>query len=221
MTYVTLQDLNGKQCVVILWEDLSDKFNAMSMEKHEGTKILIITSLLVRTSIAPSCGSSTSGTKVYLNLDYPEVNEYMARYAGENIEPVIMPLKAQNRKLDLTGMEKVTKTIKELLELPKIKLKENTLYICSGKISDFDLDRDWYCIACEVCKKKMFQSQHKDNTSPSKDRLYCRSCTHETAPIPCTDNDNVPLARLLPSPKQQKRASRNKAIGKAKQSDKE
>lgn len=184
VTYVTLQDLNGKQCVVMLWEDLSDKFNSMSMEKHEGTKILIITSLLVRTFIAPSCGSSTSGTKVYLNLDYPEVNEYMARYAGENIEPVMMPLKAQNRKLDLDGMEKVTKTIKELLELPRNKLKENTLYVCSGKISDFDLDRDWYYIACEVCKKKMFRSQHKDNTFPSKDRLYCRSCAQETAPIP-------------------------------------
>lgn len=90
-TIIIIQDLSEKQCTITLWGNISEDFNAQWMLTQEGTKILIVTSLTVRHYIPPSCASSTSGTKIYINLDCLEVMEYLERYENQNIEQTLIP----------------------------------------------------------------------------------------------------------------------------------
>lgn len=108
-TYMTIQDLSRKLRQIILWGDISKNFNYMGILAHEGTKILIITSMFVRNYISPSCASSSAATKIYVNLDYPEVTQYLQRYGKEKIEPIL--LLSPTKKSKMENMIVVEKTI--------------------------------------------------------------------------------------------------------------
>lgn len=118
-TNVTIQDLSGKHCAVTLWGDVSENFSSMKMLAQEGTKILIFTSLLVRRYIPPACASNTAATKIYLNLDYPDVKQYLRRYEKEKIEPVLLPTPTLIGRSRVDNMVVSHKTIDQLLNLPR------------------------------------------------------------------------------------------------------
>ncbi|KAM7530685.1 hypothetical protein LguiB_034095 [Lonicera macranthoides] len=109
--------------------------------------------------------STTSASKIYFNLDIPEVTEFMQMYDG-NV----------NRKINAASEPIKHMTIVEILSLHSDSDSEEVVLICKAEITSIDTHKGWYYDSCQQCCKKVTKLESS---------YICENCkTNEVLPIP-------------------------------------
>ncbi|XP_075636556.1 replication protein A 70 kDa DNA-binding subunit D-like [Castanea sativa] len=114
--------------------------------------------------------SSTFATKLYVNLDIPEVAEIRNKYTTmditvKDILPKGLP-KAQDGELALHNK----KTVVEIKDLEWNSKTKDLLVTCNAKIININNKYGWYYVACLICKTKVKQV---------KGILWCERCKNQ------------------------------------------
>ncbi|KAL2942261.1 Replication factor A protein 1, partial [Bienertia sinuspersici] len=114
--------------------------------------------------------NSTSGTKVYINLETPEVVAF--KDISPNAPQKIHLIQVDQPESLEEAMSKNYKTLRQLQKLymdAKEDQATNEAYICIAKITKvLDQDCGWKYSSCNTCKSKLDHSQHcnKCNLTP-------------------------------------------------------
>ncbi|KAK4593214.1 hypothetical protein RGQ29_017377 [Quercus rubra] len=100
--------------------------------------------------------SSTSGTRVYIDLDIPETTEFKDQLV-ENNQPIVQMPKQFKPQLTIEEEMNINRTtISEIKKIMWDSDNKETIFTCQGKIINIDIDHSgWYFISCEVCRRKV------------------------------------------------------------------
>nr|XP_023914199.1 uncharacterized protein LOC112025746 [Quercus suber] len=95
--------------------------------------------------------SSTSGTRVYIDLDIPETAEFKYQLV-ENNQPIVqMPKQFKPQVTIQEEMNINRRTISEIKNIMWDSDNEETIFTCQGKIINIDIDNSgWYRIQSKV-----------------------------------------------------------------------
>uniref|UniRef100_A0A2N9HBP6 ATP-dependent DNA helicase n=1 Tax=Fagus sylvatica TaxID=28930 RepID=A0A2N9HBP6_FAGSY len=117
--------------------------------------------------------SSTSATKIYINLEIPEVERLLDKSILHNttvskVKEIMVerPLKVSDRELHLHNR----KTVAEIKEMEWNSETKEIFVTCIAKIINVNNRFGWYYIACIICKTKV---------KPTKSFLWCERCKAE------------------------------------------
>ncbi|XP_065632142.1 uncharacterized protein LOC112008489 isoform X2 [Quercus suber] len=124
--------------------------------------IVIVTSTIVKTYKGEYHLSSTCATKLYINLDIPEVTRVRDKLHNT--------IKGSPRVADGELPLHDRKTIAELKDLEWNSKTQDMVVTCQAKIVNVNNRCGWYYNACHKCKKKV---------KPSKGVLWCEHCKVE------------------------------------------
>ncbi|KAL0010870.1 hypothetical protein SO802_005978, partial [Lithocarpus litseifolius] len=161
----------NKSVQTTLWGNTAQQIDDDFYKTNKGPFIVIVTSTIVKTFRADYQLSSTFATKLYINLDIPEVakirnklNSTMGIYVKEILPKGL--LKVQDRELALHNK----KTVAEIKDLEWNSETKDLLVTCNAKIINIYNKYGWYYVACLICKMKVKQV---------KGVLWCERCKNE------------------------------------------
>ncbi|XP_030969013.1 replication protein A 70 kDa DNA-binding subunit A-like isoform X2 [Quercus lobata] len=135
---------------------------------NKGPFIVIVTSTIVKTFRGQYQLSSTFATKLYVNLNIPEVAEMRNNTKDINVKDILpkgLP-KIQDAELALHNK----KTVVEIKNLEWNLETKNLMVTCNAKIININNKYGWYYVACLICKTKVKQV---------KGVLWCERCKNE------------------------------------------
>ncbi|KAF3950252.1 hypothetical protein CMV_023964 [Castanea mollissima] len=160
----------NKSIRTTLWGNTTQQIDDDFYKTNKGPFIVIVTSTIVKTFRGDYQLSSTFATKLYVNLDIPEVAEIRNKYTTmditvKDILPKELP-KAQDGELALHNKKTVAK-IKDLEWNSKTK---DLLVTCNAKIININNKYGWYYVACLIRKTKVKQV---------KGVLCCERCKNQ------------------------------------------
>ncbi|XP_065618050.1 uncharacterized protein LOC112024440 [Quercus suber] len=122
----------------------------ISTKTNKGPFIVIVTSTIVKSFRGDYQLSSTFATKLYVNLDIPEVAEIRNKYTTMDINvKEILPkglLKVQDGELALQNK----KTVAEIKDLEWNPETKDLLVTCNAKIININNKYGWYYVACLI-----------------------------------------------------------------------
>ncbi|KAL4599794.1 hypothetical protein ACB092_11G152200 [Castanea dentata] len=160
----------SKSIRTTLWGNTTQQIDDDFYKTNKGSFILIVTSTIVKSFRGEYQLSSTFATKLYVNLDIPEVAEIRNKYTTMNITvkdilPKELP-KPQDEELALHNK----KTVAEIKSLEWNSNTKDLLVTCNAKIIDINNKYGWYYVACLICKTKVKQV---------KGVLWCERCKNQ------------------------------------------
>ncbi|KAF3957186.1 hypothetical protein CMV_017780 [Castanea mollissima] len=118
----------NKSIRTTLWGNTTHQIDNDFYKTNKGPFILIVTSTIVKSFRGEYQLSSTFATKLYVNLDIPEVAKIRNKYTTMNI----------------TNLEWNSNT-------------KDLLLTCNAKIININNKYGWYYVACLICKTKVKQ----------------------------------------------------------------
>lgn len=151
-TNIVLLDEQESQANVTLWGTASDEFNQLQLRGRQDTIVLIVTTLMVRQIGGVFRASSTSGTKLYANLDHHDVDAYLERHKGVDRPPKLLPAETFRKSSLGPNVEPEQLTVRQLLDLPRNNLRDRK-FTSKVIIQTFDLRNFWYYYGCRFCSK--------------------------------------------------------------------
>ncbi|CAL5038278.1 unnamed protein product [Urochloa decumbens] len=156
--------IEDERVKVRLW---GEKVNLIS-EESTGC-VVIVTSTTVKKMKEYSL-SSTSATKIYVDLEIPQTTEIHKSYSSqENIIEERMfegHLKGTIEEQMLYNR----RTLQEIIEITSESDNQEKFYTAKATITSVNTTDEWYYIGCDVCNKKVVKT---DNN------LYCSKCEKE------------------------------------------
>ncbi|KAM3685740.1 hypothetical protein ACJW31_11G140800 [Castanea mollissima] len=160
----------NKSIRTTLWGNTTQQIDDDFYKTNKGPFILIVTSTIVKSFRGEYQLSSTFATKLYVNLDIPEVAEIRNKYTTMNITvkdilPKELP-KPQDEELGLHNK----KTVAEIKNLEWNSNTKDLLVTCNAKIININNKYGWYYVACLICKTKVKQV---------KGALWCERCKNQ------------------------------------------
>ncbi|XP_038711976.1 replication factor A 51 kDa subunit-like isoform X2 [Tripterygium wilfordii] len=162
---------------VTLWGELAMKFDEQKVleESKKKSVIIICAGMMVTTYAGKTILSSTSASKIYLDLQIPEVDQLKRRI----IQPRALQIMPR-RQVKFTNPDEETmrnkKTIAELLLLDMHR-DAHQKFTCKAKIKSIDVVDGWWYASCPICNRA---------TKPWKDLNECSQCgVINQEPIPC------------------------------------
>ncbi|KAL4598102.1 hypothetical protein ACB092_11G035100 [Castanea dentata] len=160
----------SKSIRTTLWGNTTQQIDDDFYKTNKGPFILIITSTIVKSFRGEYQLSSTFATKLYVNLDIPEVAEIRNKYTTMNITvkdllPKGLP-KPQDEELALHNK----KTVAEIKNLEWNSNTKDLLVTCNAKIININNKYGWYYVACLICKTKVKQVNGV---------LWCERCKNQ------------------------------------------
>ncbi|KAM4072489.1 hypothetical protein ACB094_11G141100 [Castanea mollissima] len=160
----------NKSIRTTLWGNTTHQIDNDFYKTNKGPFILIVTSTIVKSFRGEYQLSSTFATKLYVNLDIPEVAEIRNKYTTMNITvkdilPKELP-KPQDEELGLHNK----KTVAEIKNLEWNSNTKDLLVTCNAKIININNKYGWYYVACLICKTKVKQV---------KGALWCERCKNQ------------------------------------------
>ncbi|XP_021864717.1 uncharacterized protein [Spinacia oleracea] len=113
--------------------------------------------------------NSTGGTKIYINLDIPEVQHFKKDMVDVPLQAIVRIEVTQPESLE-EAMTKNRKTIKELQHLYMEEEEENKdfkdTYTCVAQISFIhDQEYGWMYTSCNNCKSRVDANQYYNKMS--------------------------------------------------------
>ncbi|XP_050263852.1 aldehyde dehydrogenase 1-like [Quercus robur] len=160
----------NKSVQTTLWGNTAQQIDDDFYKTNKGPFIVIVTSTIVKTFRGQYQLSSTFATKLYINLDIPEVAEMRNKYSTKDINikdilPKGLP-KIQDAEMALHNK----KTVAEIKNLEWNSETKNLMVTCNAKIININNKYGWYYVACFICKTKVKQV---------KGVLWCERCKNE------------------------------------------
>ncbi|XP_038703143.1 replication protein A 70 kDa DNA-binding subunit D-like isoform X2 [Tripterygium wilfordii] len=147
-----IQTTRNKTIPITLWGDVAEAFHeedALELAT-EDTVIIILSSMTVKAFRADTTLSSTSATKIYLNMKIEEVDIF--RKSFKCTKKLSFVNQSLNSMLDITtNREAKNNTVSELLSLDRTADK-GKIYLCVATIAEIDASKGWWYNACPKCK---------------------------------------------------------------------
>ncbi|KAF5752607.1 hypothetical protein HS088_TW01G00522 [Tripterygium wilfordii] len=169
-------ELSMKDIPVTLWGTNAEGFdekNVIDLARKEPL-IAILTAMTVRAFKGETTLSSTSATRIYLNLDTEDVHAFRSRLAYP-LEVTTLAQSPEDKQSHVNAAISSRKTIYELLRLDRFA-DLGKKFICEATIKEIDASRGWWYNACSKCKVGV---TNYDGI------LSCRKCGPiESLPIP-------------------------------------
>ncbi|XP_038721806.1 uncharacterized protein LOC120013903 [Tripterygium wilfordii] len=169
-----IQDKEMNEVNVTIWGDIAYGLDEQRVkeESKEGAIIMILTSMTVRRYEGKPSLSSTSATKIYVNLNIPEVLLFRNSSAPP-FEVIIHP--SSMRASSSPVIHKVT--IKELLAVYNHRQKQGGKYSCKAKINGIHTNDGWWYNGCPKCQI---------GVNYNGSQVWCEQCgILRESPIPC------------------------------------
>ncbi|VFQ81188.1 unnamed protein product [Cuscuta campestris] len=143
-----LHDLRDVKVRLTLWGGSVDNYMKQKSLVQDGIIIGVFTSTLVKKYMNNAVLSSTTATKIYLDLDIDEVVALKNKSSSSPRGHIIQPLIIEKQELDTHAVLSNLKTIGELLEITKTDFKDGTLIFCVATIYDIHNNNGWYYNSC-------------------------------------------------------------------------
>ncbi|XP_056684686.1 replication protein A 70 kDa DNA-binding subunit B-like isoform X1 [Spinacia oleracea] len=164
---IHIQDERTNKIAVTLWGQQADLVADDVAENGAQPKIVIITATRVTMFKGNYQLNSTGGTKLYINLEIPEVENFKKNMTDVPLQEILHIEVTQPESLE----EAMTKNRKTITELQQIYMEgeenqeaKNT-YTCVAKIATIhDQECGWMYTSCNNCKSKIDENQ------------YCNKC---------------------------------------------
>ncbi|KAF5735395.1 hypothetical protein HS088_TW15G00897 [Tripterygium wilfordii] len=171
-----IQTLSMKDIPVTLWGTNAEGFdekNVIDLARKEPL-IAVLTTMTIRAFKGETTLSSTSATRIYLNLDTEDVHAFRSRLAYP-LEVTTLAQSPEDKQSHVNAAISSRKTIYELLRLDRFA-DLGKKFICEATIKEIDTSRGWWYNACSKCKVGV---TNYDGI------LSCRKCGPiESLPIP-------------------------------------
>ncbi|RAL48869.1 hypothetical protein DM860_001189 [Cuscuta australis] len=175
-----LHDLRDEKVRLTLWGDNVDNYMRQKSLLENGIIVGVFTSTLVKRYMNNVVLSTTSASKIYLDLDIDEVLALKKKSSssprGHIIQPLIIE---QQEELDRHAVLSKLKTIGEVLEITKTDFKDGTLLFCVATIYDIHNNNGWYYNSCGC--KGIIKAYGRS--------FWCKKCNK-------TVNDAIPRFRI-------------------------
>ncbi|KAL0003891.1 hypothetical protein SO802_011452 [Lithocarpus litseifolius] len=159
---------------ITLWGPTSNEIEDNFYTNNPGPFVIIVTSTIVKTFRGEHYLSSTSATKVYINLEIPETATLIDRNV-EKTEIEGIPLQF---KQEISIAKRITqnrRTIKQITSLEWTSDDQENVFTCLAKIENIEKNFGWYYIGCAKCNKKV----------KSENDFWCSHCkSNSNFPIP-------------------------------------
>ncbi|XP_062165074.1 uncharacterized protein LOC133871663 [Alnus glutinosa] len=146
----------NKYLQTTLWGSTALQVDEDFYEKNTSPTIVIVTSTIVKTFRGEYNLSSTTATRVYINLKIPEVARVLDKLNNVTVSEV------KELKIDRPPMipdeELALRNRKTVAEIKKMEWKPETkeiLITCLCKVNRIDNKFEWYYIGCLTCKTKV------------------------------------------------------------------
>ncbi|KAL0009547.1 hypothetical protein SO802_011049 [Lithocarpus litseifolius] len=143
---------------------------------NPGPFVIIVTSTIVKTFRGEHYLSSTSATKVYINLEIPET----ATLINRNVEKTKIEGIPLQFKQEISVEKRITqnrRTIKQITSLEWTSDDQENVFTCLATIENIEKNFGWYYIGCAKCNKKV----------KSENNFWCSHCK---------SNSNFPIPRI-------------------------
>ncbi|GKU92783.1 hypothetical protein SLEP1_g6461 [Rubroshorea leprosula] len=96
-----------------------------------------------------------SPTKIYVNLDIPEVKQYLDRFGSFNIQPQLLTRKFELVEETSETMPSIRKTISNLIQTSVLEVEPSQRFQVEAEVVGFDIDSGWFYTACKQCTRKL------------------------------------------------------------------
>ncbi|XP_038685651.1 replication protein A 70 kDa DNA-binding subunit B-like [Tripterygium wilfordii] len=147
-----INTISNKTIPVTLWGKIADEFeedNVLKIPKKDRI-IIVLLGMTVKSFRGETTLSSTSATKIYLNLDIPEVHKFHSNMSYPSEVTILDDLRDSEMPIALIPQNN-QKTISELISLDK-KTNMGKKFTTVGSITEIDASRGWWYNACPKCK---------------------------------------------------------------------
>ncbi|KAK9668751.1 hypothetical protein RND81_13G083900 [Saponaria officinalis] len=144
--HIYIQDQSKQPVRVTLWGSAADQINEQTALETADAKVIVITSTKVVYYEGTNQIQSTYGTKIYVNLDIPEVHEVCVCIYRVGYVTYYVPIS------------------KEYCDVLSTNHRQRELFICHGTISEVQTETDWKYMSCTKCKKGL------------QDNMRCNQC---------------------------------------------
>ncbi|GLU15247.1 hypothetical protein SLE2022_317540 [Rubroshorea leprosula] len=124
---------------ISLWGKAKQQIRELKLWEKDSTQIVIITSLATK-QFDEIHGASMSPTKIYVNLDIPEVKQYLDRFGSFNIQPQLLTRKFELVEETSETMPSIRKTISDLIQTSVLEV-ESRIRVCNTPQSESMI---WY-----------------------------------------------------------------------------
>ncbi|VFQ89051.1 unnamed protein product [Cuscuta campestris] len=179
-TYILTGEIRAEKVRVTLWGESVDNYMRQKSMLENGIIVGVFTSTLVKRYMNNAVLSSTSATKIYLDLDIDEVIALKKKSSSSAREHIIQPLIIeQQEELDRNAVLSKLKTIGEVLAITKTDFKDGTLLFCVATIYDIHNNNGWYYNSCGC--KGIIKAYGRN--------FWCKKCNK-------TVNDAIPRFRI-------------------------
>ncbi|OMO61834.1 DNA helicase PIF1, ATP-dependent [Corchorus capsularis] len=147
-------DKFGDEMKITVWEGCFNQMDDERLLALNPPPIMIFAAVSVRTFRDTIYLQTTSATKIYANLDIPEVAPIKARFEGEMHQAQFQ--QSQNPPMDIVDDHSTppTTTIAELLSFEPQKIKR-TVFKTTVIVDELNLNNGWFYKACNLCNKKV------------------------------------------------------------------
>ncbi|KAI3831212.1 hypothetical protein MKX03_033998 [Papaver bracteatum] len=149
---------NLQQIKVTLWGDSTSELtrNLEANELNLRPVVSTVTGVYVKQYLGKASLSSTNATKIYFDLDIPEVLHIIERYSHRTPpREITIPVRVgYNQAAKSTG--DTTMSISQLLEA-KWESRYNMLNrkVCGAKAISISIEKVWYYLGCHNCTTKL------------------------------------------------------------------
>ncbi|XP_030949817.1 replication protein A 70 kDa DNA-binding subunit A-like [Quercus lobata] len=160
-----------KSIQTTLWGNTAHQIDDDFYKTNKGPFIVIVTSTIVKTFRGDYQLSSTFATKLYVNLDIPEVAEIRNKLnttIDVNVKEILPKRLLKVQDEELASQNK--KTVAEIKNLEWNSETKDLMVTCNAKIININNKYGWYYVACLICKTKVKQV---------KGVLWCERCKNE------------------------------------------
>nr|CAD1836026.1 unnamed protein product [Ananas comosus var. bracteatus] len=172
-----IEDLQKNRLAVTLWDNFSTEIDEnMVLEKEtHGPVIIILAGMTVRTYRDKIYLSTSSASRLYIELEIPEVTDFLHKIQ----EPVDRIQRTENKQqATISPQEEMhinRKKIADLLYLEETEI-QNAKFTCEVTLKSIDCSYGWWYRACYECKSAI---------KSYADAFWCRQCgKNDQAPIP-------------------------------------
>ncbi|XP_020103317.1 uncharacterized protein LOC109720538 isoform X3 [Ananas comosus] len=173
-----IEDLDKNIMPVTLWDTFATNFDEEDISKKGATHsiIIILAAMTVRTFKEKVHLSTCSASKIYFNLEIPEVLEFL-NSCRQHEPNAIQRITYGEQKL-ISPQEEMCANRKSIAELLSLDLtdSENAKFTCEATIAEIDTSYGWWYKACHNCKTAV---------KTCDDTFWCSRCnSSEQSPIP-------------------------------------
>nr|XP_011459720.1 PREDICTED: uncharacterized protein LOC101313743 isoform X2 [Fragaria vesca subsp. vesca] len=150
---LTLQNTRNEDLKVALWGDLALGFETNKVFQIVPPVVIVITGTKVRPSSDNIVLYTSMRTRIFLDPNIPEVQEYKARFSRPRYAPKLASSSTQiTNRVDVDSANMIT--ISDLLLHEPTENKEST-FTCRAKITKILFREGWYYLGCPTCKVKL------------------------------------------------------------------